>query len=510
MAQMTVAAALAEETPDRWEDHLRDTLEAGRGLCIESLAETLCREGPVRMREMDDWGVGWARQAGRIRQVMAPGHGVARCCYVDFLNTGPAVAGTLRRQVSRDGKIIRISDVAISDLVVEAGVVHGALAVAIDGSSITIEARAVVIATGGLTRLYQRSSASNNMNGEGYALALRAGAELVDMEFVQFFPIGHLAPRLVGMDPIMWDPFRYKLGGRLLNGQMDEFIDRYGAQDNGRYTATRDLATYAIVREVSEGRGSPHGGAYLSFTHLPSAELRNAFGPVIDRLADNGIDLTSRAVEVAPIAHYHMGGIVVDETMATRIEGLFAAGEAVGGAGGANRLSGNAITEALVFGELAGRHAARAAQSRRSAWDVRWGSAWLDQRPAQEAPDEHGRAPLTLMTELRKLMWADVGPFRSAAGLARARGSIQALRREFEQIRIPGQAPFASQRSDWYELRAGLTVAEAVTVAAAARTESRGAHQRDDFPDMNMALASNQRLSLAGDRIESSFAALVN
>ena len=147
------------------------------------------------------------------------------------------------------------------------------------------------------------------MGGDGYALCLRAGAPLIDMEFVQFFPIGHLAPRLIGMDPIMWDPFRYKLGGRLLNKDMQEFTDRYGVPEDGKYVITRDVGTYAIIKEVEAGRGSPHGGAYLSFQHVPEAKLREAFGPVIDRLAANGIDLTRMPVEVAPIAHYHMGGV---------------------------------------------------------------------------------------------------------------------------------------------------------------------------------------------------------
>jgi len=176
------------------------------------------------------------------------------------------------------------------------------------------------------------------MGGEAYALALWAGAELIDMEFVQFFPIGHLAPRLVGMDPIMWDPFRYKLGGKLLNGSFVEFIDRYGAVDFGKYTATRDIAAYAILKEVEAGRGTPHGGAYLDFRHIPEAQLRAAFGPVIDRLLANGIDLTKTPVEVGPTAHYHMGGIRVNARMETCIQGLYAAGEAVGGANGANRL----------------------------------------------------------------------------------------------------------------------------------------------------------------------------
>ena len=164
-----------------------------------------------------------------------------------------------------------------------------------DGQWVVIEAKAVILAAGGLTKLYERNSASANMGGEAYAMALWAGAELVDMEFVQFFPIGHLAPRLVGMDPIMWDPFRYKLGGKLLNGKFEEFIDRYGSTDFGKYNATRDVAAYAILKEVEAGRGTPHGGAYLDFRHIAEAQLRGAFGPVIDRLLANGIDLTKTA-----------------------------------------------------------------------------------------------------------------------------------------------------------------------------------------------------------------------
>ena len=224
-----------------------------------------------------------------------------------------------------------------------------------------------MLATGGLTRLYRRNSASANMGGDGYALALRAGASLIDMEFVQFFPIGHLAPRLVGMDPIMWDPFRYKLGGRLLNGRMEEFTSRYGSDEDGKYVLARDLATYAIVKEVEAGRGTPHGGVYLSFEHCTAAALREAFGPVIDRLAANAIDLTRMPVEVAPIAHYHMGGVAADATMATTVPGLYVAGEVVGGTSGANRLSGNAITEAVVFGRRAGRSAAERMPSARRA-----------------------------------------------------------------------------------------------------------------------------------------------
>ena len=210
MAQMTVAVAMGEEEPDHWTHHLADTLTAGRGLCNEELSAVLCRDAPDRIREMDQWKVGWARgENGRMRQVMAPGHQLQRCVYVDFLNTGPAVAKTLRTQVAQGDNISRVSGLTILDVVVRDGRAVGAVGMNMeDGSPVTIAARAVILAGGGLTRLYARNSASVNMNGDSYAMALRAGADLIDMEFPQFFPIGHLAPRLVGMDPIMWDPFR--------------------------------------------------------------------------------------------------------------------------------------------------------------------------------------------------------------------------------------------------------------------------------------------------------------
>ena len=301
---------------------------------------------------MDEWGVGWARKNGRITQAMAPGHDRPRCVYVDFLNTGPAVSKTLRTAVNKTGgnpqggRSLRRRSAAQRWRRLSA---PSALHLG-SGAPVILSAKATILATGGLTRLYRRNSASANMGGDGYALALRAGASLVDMEFVQFFPIGHLAPRLIGMDPIMWDPFRYKLGGRLLNNRMEEFTQHYGVAEDGKYVITRDVGSYAIFKEVEAGRGSPHGGAYLSFQHCSEDALRESFGPVIDRLAANGIDLTKMPIEVAPIAHYHMGGIVADAQMQTDLPGLFAAGEAVGGANGANRLSGNAITEALVFG----------------------------------------------------------------------------------------------------------------------------------------------------------------
>ena len=505
MAQMTVAAALAEESDDDWRWHLADTLEAGRGLCEETLAGILCEEAPLRIREMGEWQVGWARRDnGRIAQVTAPGHSRPRCCYVDFLNTGPAVAATLRRQISRIDAIRRVSNLTATDLVTNDSAVIGAVALdTASGEPVTIAARATIIAAGGLTRIYRRNSASANMGGDGYALALMAGAPLLDMEFVQFFPIGHLAPRLVGMDPIMWDPFRYKLGGRLLDGAGREFLARYGSDETDAYTTPRDIASYAITKEVAAGRGSPHGGAYLSFEHIPPAELRAAFGPVIERLAKNGIDLGRAPIEVSPIAHYHMGGIVVDDRMASPLPGLFAAGEAVGGANGANRLSGNAIPEALVFGERAGRFAAIA---ERTGWHDSAAVEAVERIRALRDGRKGSVSAAALLDELRALMWDDVGPLRDEAGLKRALTRIGELRSGLGGVTIaPGRESNASL-ADWFELRAGLIAAEAVTHAAFVRRESRGAHQREDFQATAAGLANNLHVTMKNGSIAAAFA----
>jgi succinate dehydrogenase/fumarate reductase flavoprotein subunit len=505
MAQMTVAAALGEEVPDAPRHHYDDTIAAGRGLCDENLAQLLCEDAPACIRELDAWGVGWARKDNHITATTAPGHDRPRCVYVDFINTGPSVSKTLRTQIARNKAIHKAGDICIVDLVADSGgQITGAVGWHVaSGAAVTIAAKATVLATGGLTRLYRRNSASLNMGGDGYALALRAGASLIDMEFVQFFPIGHLAPRLVGMDPIMWDPFRYKLGGRLLNGRMEEFTSRYGSDEDGKYVLPRDLATYAILQEVEAGRGSPHGGAYLSFEHCAAADLRAAFGPVIDRLAANAIDLTRMPVEVAPIAHYHMGGVVADAQMQTEVPGLFAAGEVVGGANGANRLSGNAITEALVFGRRAGQSAA--AYAKASAAHAKAGAPRaavtrealdLLNGGGNAVPD--GRNTAAMIARLQAIMADDVGPLRTAAKLARGLDGIAALMAELGARPPAANGGFDVQRLEWFDLRNMLVVAQAVAQSALHRTESRGAHQREDFPQTLPAWRRHQRVRLSG------------
>lgn len=508
MAQMTCAAALSEIEPDSPELHFEDMLASGKGLCNESLAELLCEGSPQRIRELESWNVNFARQEnGRINQVKAPGHSRRRCVYVDFLATGASISAALRIQTSRAPSIRTLNCYSLTDVAVRDGEVIGAVGFDVTtGTPVCVKAPAVVLCLGGMMKLFSRTTAPNNNAGEGVGIALRAGARLIDIEFLQFYPNGHLAPRMVGLDPTTWEPSRVKLGGKLLNSDGEEFLSRYGEGGEG-YSTTRDLLSHAIYKEVEAGRGSPHGGVFLSFQHLDADVLLKALGPFIDIFKRNNIDLTRQPVEVFPIAHYQMGGIEVNARMESTVPGLYAAGEITGGANGANRLSGNALPEAMVFGTRAGECAAQYALARRSLkWDLDSMAPYLDVIhgvPRKKSPE---RPPAQMLTELKQVMWDKVGVFRTGEALLEARERIHEMRtREFQDLSISPETVHSGSMVEWFELRSGLYAAEAVTNAAIRRCESRGAHQRIDFPETRDEYQINQQIWLMNDRIESSF-----
>jgi succinate dehydrogenase/fumarate reductase flavoprotein subunit len=496
MAQMTVAAALGHAEPDSPEEHYADTLASGRGTNDQRLVALLCEDGPRRILETRDMGVDWTMDGDRLAQVHAPGHSKRRCCYVDVLATGPSVSRGLRLEVRKRG-IRVLTNVLATDVVRAAdGSVAGVAAQDVaEGRPVALWAPQVVLACGGLTEMFARNSAPVNLTGDAYSLALDAGADLLDIEMVQFFPIANLAPRTIGLDPIMWDPFRYKLGGRLLNGLREEFVHRYDdAGDGGRYRAVRDVVSYAILKEVEEGRGSPHGGAYLDFTEIPFERIAAAFPGVVDKLLAQGIDLSRQPVEVAPMAHYTIGGVRVDDTMASTVPGLWAAGEAVGGAHGANRLSGNAITEAFVFGARAGTSAAHAARQRAASDDPVAREAMREALLAVESRRGRtgsGDTTPRLRKRLQRIMWDHVGPFRTGDGLQRGRQALAELAAEHAEAPVGDAGPFNLELVEWVELRHMLRVAEAMVHAAELRTESRGAHQRLDHPHTDPSLTAN-------------------
>jgi succinate dehydrogenase / fumarate reductase flavoprotein subunit/fumarate reductase (CoM/CoB) subunit A len=510
MAQMTCASALGEEEPDGPDQHLIDTLEAGRGLCNENLASLICENSPKRIRELEGWKVQWARQEnGKIRQVIAPGHSRKRCVYVDFLKTGAAISAALRNQVSRNDAIRRLSNVTLTDLITHDGEVIGATGFDIaTATPLTIQSAAVILCLGGMTKMFRRTTAPNNIAGEGLGLALRAGAQIVDLEFLQFYPNGHMAPRMVGLDPTTWEPTRVKLGGRLLNGDGEEFLKNYGEGSSEQYNTTRDTLTYAMYKEVELGRGSPHGGVFLSFQHIDHNELEKALGPFLEIFHRNNIDLTRQPVEVYPIAHYQMGGVEVDTNMETGVPGLYAAGEIAGGANGANRLSGNALPEAMVFGERAGEAAAdyAAGLSVRS-WNKASAEPHIDLIESVIGRNsEDGASPAGMIGDLKELMWAKVGMFRNENDLEEALADIRAKRRTgLQKLAVSADAIHNTSVVEWFELRNGLLALEALALAALSRRESRGAHQRDDYPETLDEYQRSQRLYLENDEVISSF-----
>ena len=513
MAQMTCAAALGEQEPDGPDQHLSDTLQAGRGLCNENLAALLCHNSPRRIRDLEDWNVKWARQEnGKIRQVIAPGHSRKRCVYVDFLQTGAAISAALRKQINRADSIRKLSNVSLTDLVAQDGEVIGAVGVDITTATpVVIKASAVILCLGGMTKMFKRTTAPNNIAGEGLGLALRAGAKIVDIEFLQFYPNGHMAPRMVGLDPTTWEPTRVKLGGRLLNGEGEEFLQNYGEGSGEAYETSRDALTHAMYKEVEAGRGSPHGGVYLSFEHISQDDLEGALGPILEIFHRNAIDLTKMPVEVYPIAHYQMGGVEVNPRMETSVAGLYAAGELAGGANGANRLSGNALPEAMVFGERAGESAAIfAAKATARDWDGDIATPYVDHiRSLIGKNGGAGQSPASLTGDLKALMWNKVGIYRNQADLEIALAKIRAMRRtELENLAVPDQTVHNASLVEWFELRNGLMAMESLTIAALNRRESRGAHQRDDFPKTLEAYQLSQRISLQDGALVSSFAAV--
>jgi succinate dehydrogenase/fumarate reductase flavoprotein subunit len=509
MAQMTLAAALGEAEPDSPELHLQDMLASGKGLCNEDLAELLCEGSPQRIRELVAWNVNFARQEdGRINQVKAPGHSRRRCVYVDFLSTGVAISAALRIQTSRSTSIKTMNNFSLTDVVTRDGEVIGG--VGFDVASATpvfVKAPAVVLCLGGMMKLFSRTTAPNNNAGEGIGIALRAGARLVDIEFLQFYPNGHLAPRMVGLDPTTWEPTRVKLGGRLLNADHEEFLHKYGDTGGEGYNTTRDLLSHAIYKEVEAGRGAPHGGVYLSFQHLDADVLTKALGPFIDIFKRNNIDLTKQPVEIFPIAHYQMGGIEVNARMESTVTGLYAAGEITGGANGANRLSGNALPEAMVFGARAGECAAKYALEKGiTKWDLGPAKSYFDVISSAPRKKTSGKAPVNMLTELKQVMWDKVGVFRKGDALVAARDRIRSMRRkEFQELSISSETVYSASLVEWFELRSGLYAAEAAANAAIHRRESRGAHQRTDFPETLDAFQVNQRMWLANDELRSSF-----
>jgi len=521
MAEGGVAAALGNvDDRDNWRVHFADTMRGGQYLNNWRMAELHAKEAPARVNELEAWGAVFDRTPdGRILQRNFGGHRYPRLAHVGD-RTGLEMIRTLQdRTIQQNVEVFM--ECTVVALLKDEGRIAGALGYDRERGRFKLwRAKSVVLATGGIGKAFSITSNSWEYTGDGQALAYLAGAELVDMEFVQFHPTGMVWPPSVrGL--LITEGVRGE-GGVLLNNagrrfMFDSIPDNYKSQtatdeeEGWRYTQgdknarrppellTRDHVARCIMREVREGRGSPHGGVFLDISwikkRIPNAaeHIRKKLPSMYQQfkeLAD--IDITAVPMEVGPTTHYMMGGVRVDgDSQMSTVPGLFAAGEVAAGLHGANRLGGNSLSDLLVFGKRAGEFAAKFAKER--------GRPVVDAAEAERemkaalAPFERaaaeGTAPFAIQHDLQGMMQDLVGIVRDESHMKRALGAIDKLKERVRRVSVSGNREYNPGWHTAIDLRNQLTVSEAITRAAIERKESRGAQFREDYPDKDPAAA---------------------
>ncbi len=481
MAEGGLAAAMANvDKADDWRTHFRDTMRGGKLLNNWRMAQLHAQEAPDRARELEQWGALFDRtESGDIMQRAFGGHTYKRLCHVGD-RTGLEMIRTLQDRGVQMGFDV-FMECTITRLLKDGDRVAGAFGYWREsGRFITFRAKSIVICTGGIGKCWKITSNSWECTGDGMALAYQAGAELLDMEFVQFHPTGMVWPP--GVQGILVTEAVRGEGGILRNKNGERFMERYDPKR--MELSTRDVVARSIYTEVREGRGSPHGGAFLDISHKPAEYVIRKLPSMYHQfkeLAD--VDITKGPMEVGPTCHYVMGGIRVEaETGQSSIAGLFAAGEAAAGLHGANRLGGNSLSDLLVFGRRAGLAAAEYANKA--------SAVALDEAQIDEAEREllapfgrpEGESPYQIHYDLQETMQQLVGIFRNEEDLKKALVELEKLKERAKRMRVEGSRLY---NPGWHlsqDVRNMLIVSEACTHAALARKESRGAHSRIDYP----------------------------
>jgi succinate dehydrogenase / fumarate reductase flavoprotein subunit len=495
-----VNGALGTHDPeDDWTVHAADTLKEGHSVNDPEKVETVTRRMPDLLGELDEWGMDFSRtDDGEIDQRYFGAQSFRRTAFAGD-HTGESMLDTLVERAQALDIPYR-ENVFVSQLVTdeEDGRILGAAGTDLDtGEFVAFDADVVVLAAGGYTSLYHRHSSRDDENtGDGPALAYGAGAQLMDVEFVQFHPTGMVGDRYGDEwdGRLVTEAVRGE-GGRLYNADGERFMERY-SPDQMELDA-RDVVARAIDEEIAAGRGTENGGVYLDISHRDRSFVEERLPRMYERFWELGVDMAEEPVEVAPTAHYGMGGVVVDEVGETRVDGLYAIGETMAGVHGANRLGGNSLAETLAFGEVTGQAvAARFAGANEAGsggnasgdGDASDDRERLVDRAERHFADlarlsDHGGAhdPETLLDEVRELLWAHAGIHRDDAGLAAGLAQLDVLRERASDLAVGDR----TSRSFEFALDLGfaLVVAEAVLRGARERTESRGAHARSDHPE---------------------------
>jgi succinate dehydrogenase / fumarate reductase flavoprotein subunit len=486
MAEGGIAAAMANvDHDDDWRTHFRDTMRGGKLLNNWRMAQIHAHEAPDRVRELEQWGALFDRtQDGQILQRAFGGHTFRRLCHVGD-RTGLEMIRTLQDRGVQLGIDVYM-ECTITRLLKDGDRIAGAFGYWREqGRFVVFRAKSVVMATGGIGKAWKITSNSWEYTGDGMALAYEAGAELMDMEFVQFHPTGMVWPP--GVQGILVTEAVRGEGGVLRNKLGERFMEKYDPKK--MELSTRDVVARAIYTEVREGRGTEHGGAYLDISQKPADYVKKKLPSMYHQfkeLAD--VDITTGPMEVGPTCHYMMGGIRVEaETAKSSVAGLFAAGEAAAGLHGANRLGGNSLSDLLVFGRRAGLAAAEHAKTVQDR-AIDFGQI-EDAAREMLAPFERkaGESPYTIHRDLQETMQNLVGIFRTKEDLLRALNELEKLKERAGRLSVEGSRLF---NPGWHlaqDLKAMLTVSEAVTRSALAREESRGAHSRIDYPGSDAA-----------------------
>ena len=492
MAEYSCAAATGDADPEDNPDvHFRDTLIGGYYLANQELVELCCELGAESVRKMDTWGCPWDKTPdGRFHQTKMPGYTYRRALHCGHA-TGIEIMKSLVKHVRKKANIRVLNETILTDLFARDGQVGGALAIRIPtGEFLLIRAKYIVLATGAALALYALNSGSSGSTGDGTAIALRAGAELVDIEFTQFFPTAAIEPRMRGWESPAF--LRYFMDARLLNRLGERFMARYDPEH--MELATRDVLSKAIISEVLAGRGGPNGGVYLDITHIPARIINELMKATfkgwnigtINPIIDFGWDPRVEPVEVAPTSHFFCGGIRINKECHTSVPGLMAAGEAAGGFNGANRLAGNALSQVFALGLKAGRTVSRQLKQA-DLIEVKSKDVDEAKRPWQSLlKSGEGMAPSTLRKRLQRMMSENAGLVRSKASLENAITEIHGFREEINHITLATTSP--RRNYQWLEaisLVNMLDVAEAIATAALRRNESRGNQYRLDYPELD-------------------------
>jgi len=481
MVQGGYNVALA--TGDSVERHFMDTIEGGKWLNDQDLAWTLVTEAQVRIRELEnELGCYFDRNPdGSIHQKAFAGQTFDRTVHKGDL-TGIEIINRLSEQAWKRG-VKRLEDHRAVELIKckDGHAIAGVLMIDMrTGGFRLVEARAVLVATGGGPTMYRYHTPSGDKSCDGLAMMLRAGIALRDMEMVQFHPTGLVAGPETRITGTIIEEGLRGFGGHLLGGDEARFMEKYDPRGE---RATRDIVSRAMFEEMRSGNVGPHGGLYITMRHLDPTDVKNLFKGMVERCADCGFDLVSGLVEVVPTAHYMMGGAEFDVHCKTSIEGLFAAGEDTGGVHGANRLGGNGVANSTVFGGLAGDSIAK----------------WVRKAGAFREPDGQNTAqamerccrpfepPAGNLEDIREglsdMMWEDAGIIRDGASLKRAEAALDGLHKALNGIGVAsGPKPYHMVWHDWLNLNNLILVSRTIVAAAQVRDDSRGAHYRADFP----------------------------